>query len=517
VCGLIGAYDFPGFDVSARLELIRHRGPDGSGVRSSGPAVHGHVRLALVDLTPASDQPFRHGDALLTFNGEIWNYREIRADLEAAGRYFRTRGDTEVLAAALAEWGPEAALPRLEGMFAFAWSCGDVHILGRDRFGEIPLYVHRNGSGFAWASERKGLGRNLPADPLPPGCLLDLTTGRLARWYRLPERPGDNRAVAALLDQGVTHRVWADAPLCVLISGGMDSALVLALARQERPDLVAYTAVLDPVSPDLLAARRLCRELEVPLVEVAVDAPTPEALEEAARAIEIPSKAQVEIAALCIPLARAIAADGFKACLSGEAADELFGGYGNMCIKGARADDAGWRSIRVAAVERMARGNFVRCNKAFMAAGVECRLPFIETALVETVLGMSKAECPPAKKALKRAAAGVIPDWVIRRPKETFQGGSGMADAAAGAVADPTRFYRAGIIEAYGFSAVASGREIAVAAGGLVLSRPEGKTGLLDDAAERSTAGFPAETAADLRLGGAGLISDHLKHDGILG
>jgi asparagine synthase (glutamine-hydrolysing) len=456
MCGLIGSYDLPDFDVSARLELIRHRGPDGSGVASCGPAVHGHVRLALLDLTAASGQPFRYGDALLTFNGEIWNYREVRAELEATGCLFQTTGDTEVLAAALATWGSAGALPRLDGMFAFAWSSGDVHVLGRDRFGEIPLYVYRRGNGFAWSSERKGLGIECPADPLPPGSLLDLTTGLLSRWYNLPQRSSDNRGIIDLLDLGVVRRVWADAPLCVLISGGLDSGLVLTLARQERPDVVAYTAVLDPASADLLAARRLCRELEVPLTEVPVAAPTPDALEAAARAIEIPSKAQVEIAALCIPLAQAIAADGFKACLSGEAADELFGGYGNMCIKGARADDAGWRDIRVAAVRKMARGNFVRCNKAFMAAGVECRLPFIETALVEKVLAMSKADCPPAKKALKRAAAGIVPEWVIRRTKETFQGGSGMADAAAGVVAEPARFYRAGVVSAYGFSAVSS-------------------------------------------------------------
>lgn len=455
MCGLIGSYDLPSFDVAGRLELIRHRGPDGSGVAVSGPAVHGHVRLALLDLTPASDQPFRYGDALLTFNGEIWNYREVRAELETEGIRFRTTGDTEVLAAALATWGPEVALPRLEGMFAFAWSSGSTHVLGRDRFGEIPIYVHRCGAGFAWSSERKGLGRDHPADPLPPGSLLDLTNGRLTRWYDLPERSIDNRGIAAILEAGVTRRLYADAPLCVLVSGGMDSALVLALARQARPDVAAYTAVLDPASTDVLAARRLCREFEVRLTEVPVAAPTPDALEAAALAIEIPSKAQVEIAALCIPLAQAIAADGFKACLSGEAADELFGGYGSMCIKGARADDAEWRALRVAAVRRMARGNFVRCNKAFMAAGVECRLPFIETALVETVLAMSKADCPPAKKALKRAAAEIVPDWVIRRPKETFQGGAGMADAAAACIAEPARFYRAGVVSAYGMSAVA--------------------------------------------------------------
>jgi asparagine synthase (glutamine-hydrolysing) len=455
MCGILGSFDLPGFDVSSRLERIAHRGPDGAGVVSAGPAVHGHVRLALLDLSAASDQPFRYGDGTLSFNGEVWNFREVRRDLEERGRTFRTTGDTEVLAAALDEWGLDA-LPRLEGMFAFAWSRGDQHVLVRDRFGKVPLYVHRKGSGFAWSSERKGLGPEAPAIPLPPGSVLDLTTGRLSTWYAVPDvrRNAGAEAIADDLEAGVRARLVADAPLCALISGGLDSSLILALAVRYRPDIVAYTAVLDEQSPDLLAARRVCAEYGVRLVEVRVDKPDAEALRRAVRSIEIASKAQVEIAALCLPLARAIALDGFKACLSGEAADELFGGYGNMCIAGSRADDAGWREIRRAQLAKMARGNFIRCNKAFMAYGVECRLPFMERALVERVMGLSKAECPPGKGALKAAAAGLVPDRIVRRTKETFQGGSGMDDAAAEAVPNPKRFYRAELLTAYGPSAV---------------------------------------------------------------
>jgi asparagine synthase (glutamine-hydrolysing) len=214
--------------------------------------------------------------------------------------------------------------------------------------------------------------------------------------------------------------------------------------------VVAYTAVYDPGSSDLHMARRLCRALGVELREVRVPAVTAGALSEALRTIEIRSKAQVEIAALCLPLARRMAADGFKACLSGEAADELFGGYGNLCIRASRTDDGGWRALRRRQLAKMARGNFVRCNKAFMAAGVECRLPFMERPLVESVLAMGKAECPPGKGLLKGAARGLLPPEVIRRPKETFQGGSGVAAAAARAVANPTRFYNAEARRLYG-------------------------------------------------------------------
>lgn len=454
MCGILGAFDLPAtFNVAARLDLIRHRGPDGSGVAKQGPSVHGHVRLALLDLSDASSQPFKLGDGLLTYVGEIWNFRAVRSELEAAGRIFRTTGDTEVVAAALDEWG-EAALPKLDGMFTLAWSKGACHILARDRFGKIPLYVHRRASGgFAWASERKGLGKEYLATALPPGTVLDLVTGKLRQWYSLPLKSTTNRPLAGLLEDGVEARLVADAPLCCLISGGLDSSLILTLAKRYKPDVVAYTAVLDDASADLKAARRLCRELSVPLVEVPIAPPTPARLTEAVRAIEIISKAQVEIAALCIPLAGAIASDGFKACLSGEAADELFGGYGSMCIKGSSANDAEWRAIRVHQLNKMARGNFVRTNKAFMAAGVECRLPFMHRPLVEIALAMTKAESPPGKRALKRAAEGIIPKWIISREKDTFQGGAGMSDACAKVLADPAAFYRSEVRHHFGLLA----------------------------------------------------------------
>lgn len=447
MCGIAGAHRST-WNVDAALARIRHRGPDGSGTAQEGATVHGHVRLAVLDLTDASAQPFRYCGGLLTFNGEVWNYRELREELRALGHEFRTTGDTEVLAAALSQWGV-AALQRLDGMFAFAWTHGPLSILARDQFGKVPLYVKRTSAAFEWASERKawGDGHGAAAAPLAPATWLDLNTARVATYYRLPEsRAG---SVLPMLTEGVRKRLNADAPLCVLISGGLDSAAVLILAKRAKPDVVAYTAKLDDGATDLRAARQLCREVDVPLREVQVSAPTPESIERAARCIEIPSKAQTEIATLCIPLAERIARDGFKVCLSGEASDELFGGYGNMAIA-ASQPGASWRKIRVDQLAKMARGNFVRCNKAFMAAGVECRLPFMETALVEHVLGLDKRDCPPGKGALKMALRGVVPEWVSRRTKETFQGSSGMADACARVVSEPTRFYNATIRRAFG-------------------------------------------------------------------
>lgn len=463
MCGLAGAFVGEGAGdressdaestVAEMLDRTSHRGPDGAGMTVHGRAVHGHVRLAVVDLTSASAQPFAACGRMLTYNGELWNHRELRMEL-AGDRRFMTAGDTEVLHAALSVWGLNDALPKLDGMFAFAWSDLQGTWLVRDRFGKIPLYVLRCGDRWTWASERKAwsVPQAAMAQALPAGCMLHLETGRLTRWWRMAEtcHEVEDFSVLQLLDDGVRKRLRADAPVCCLVSGGLDSSLILTLALAHAPGVEAYVAVMDPRSDDLLAARRLCAGLGVRLHEVRVPLPTAASLAAACRCIELPSKTQSEIAAMCVPLAKRLASDGFKVCLSGEGADELFGGYGNMCIKAASLDDRGWRRLRVAQLQKMARGNFVRCNKAFMAAGVEVRLPFMEADMVRWVLSLGKQACPPGKKLLKDAAWGVVPDRIVCRPKTTFQGGSGMAAAAAMVVADPKRFYGAEVRHAFG-------------------------------------------------------------------
>lgn len=445
MCGLAGSFGSDA-DVGAMLDRLRHRGPDGRGLVSAGDALHGHVRLALLDLTPASAQPFAYRHGLLSYNGELWNYRDLRSALKLLGHTFVTTGDTEVVAAALSEWGL-GALDRLDGMFALAWSEGPRHWLARDRYGKVPLYLLRS-QGWTWASERKAwlVPLSGAAKLVPAGHWVDLVAGTVQPWTRLDADAGVDPSpaeVEAALRVGVEKRLHADAPVCCLISGGLDSSLVLALAKAAHPGVVAYTGVHDERSADLKAARLVCRELGVPLHEVRLPAVTTGLLQEALRVVEVSLKAQIEIAVLALPLARAIASDGFKACLSGEGADELFGGYGAMIIASRHADDAGWRDIRAAQVRKMARANFLRCNKVFLAAGVECRLPFLDRALVSMVLGASKAGCPPGKGLLKAAARSRLPRTIVDRVKQTFQGGAGIiasAQAACGPIT-PQRAY----------------------------------------------------------------------------
>lgn len=409
----------------------------------------GHTRLAIQDVSDAAGQPFRHGPVTLTYNGEAYNAPALRASLPGP---WSTSGDTELVADLVTRHGADG-LDQVEGMFACAWHDERTGTwLARDRYGKIPLYAVRAGDHWLWASEIKALPGGTPATAIPPGCAVHVDTGRVHRWAQPRAAPAADPAVLlGLLRDGVQARLLSDRPVCFLLSGGLDSSLVLTLARQLHPNPVAYTAVFDPRSADLAAARRMAAHLDVPLIEVPVPAPTPARITEAIRVIETPMKAQVEITLANLPLARAIASDGFRVVLSGEAADELFGGYGSLCRAAAGTDDNGWRALRRAQLEKMSRGNFMRVNKVFMAAGVEARLPFMHRPLVDLALAAGLTECPPGKKLLKAAAAGVIPDWVIRRVKDTFQGGTGIADAAGQLAASPVRFYNAEARRLFGY------------------------------------------------------------------
>lgn len=433
-------------DPDAMLALIRHRGPDGEGHARFGDRVLGHTRLAIQDTTTASAQPFTSGPITLTYNGELWN-----ADSLDVGQRVTT-GDTEVVARMLELYGVDG-LNRLDGMWAMAWhdARDDCIWLARDPFGKIPLYMHTQRNGvICWASEYKALPR-ATARPVAPGeivCIPPDGPGFTQAWINPPEHPEAlepcPETVLALLSTGVTERLVGDRPIAYMLSGGLDSSFILGLVTQNHPErqIVAYTAVGDPASPDLAAARYVANHFGVELVEVKIPEVDQQTIELAVRTVEVPMKAQIEIALAHLPIIQAMASDGFRVCLSGEAADELFGGYGGMQIKASSADDAGYNKIKLDAVEKMARGNFTRVNKVGMAHGVECRLPFMESRLVRLALNATKAQSPPGKTLLKLAAKGLVPDHIIARPKDTFQGATGTALAAATVLTgNPTAAY----------------------------------------------------------------------------
>lgn len=459
-CGIAGSFH-PDHDnddpwVAEALDRIAHRGPDGRGIQTWTAATHGHVRLAIQDPEPRSDQPFIYKGVILSFVGEIWNWRQLRRGLEAdLGYEFQTEGDTELLAAWMhysisTAQDPAHALEFLEGQFAFAVTeslTGRTWVV-RDRFGKIPLYLIRDeeetlfaAPGAKWASERKAFGeRAIHADAVPPGSVTELGTGETRFWYEVPNRiergKGDPAITRELLERAVETRLQADVPVTCLISGGVDSSSILALAQRHYPEVVAYTAVLDPDpvpsrrptdGSDVEAARFVCKELGVELREVRIPPPSDETIREAIACIEITMKAQIEIAMLCRPLAKRIREDGFKVVLTGEGADELFGGYGNLARHA--SSDIPWMTARRNGILKMGRGNLVRINKVFMAEGVEARTPFMDRALVEHVLTLPLKDCPQQKMALREAVRGLVPEETRMRHKLAFQVGTGMREA----------------------------------------------------------------------------------------
>jgi asparagine synthase (glutamine-hydrolysing) len=285
MCGIAGIYNLDGEPASPdalhrMAEVIAHRGPSGDGYHTDGPLGFGHRRLAIIDLTDAGRQPMETVDGrfVISYNGEVYNFAELRTELERAGHRFRSRTDTEVVLKALAEWGTDA-LSRFNGMFALALWDRDRRelLLARDRFGIKPLYHARAGDRFLFGSEVKAIlahpvmraeldpealleyftFQNLFTDStlfrgvrlLPPGCLMRISPerpgGDVERYwdfdFREPDSPGDEREYLEELDRlfrrAVERQLVSDVPLGSYLSGGMDSGSVTAVAapRLENP------------------------------------------------------------------------------------------------------------------------------------------------------------------------------------------------------------------------------------------------------------------------------------------
>lgn len=457
MCGIVAAARITSTSAIERgLHAIAHRGPDAHGIERLDDIALGHVRLSILDTSSASNQPFRYGDTTVVFNGEIWNYVELRRSLEQHGHRFVTSGDVEVLAAVLDTHG-EAGLSLLEGMFGIAWTKDGELWAARDRFGEVPLHV--SPATRMVASEMKALvAAGCPAREthwVRPGEIVQLSPSFERRaWYELDPVPFAGRAAAlerlrSVIQKGCTERTISDVPICMLLSGGIDSSSIALYASELIPDLVAYTAVFDPSSEDLTAAREVAAHLGIELREVKIEAPSPDDLLRTALQIEMPFVGQVQMGWACFKLAETMRADGFKVTLSGEGSDELWASY-DFSPRHMRR--VGWNRYRKELLYRMHFRNFARSNKAFMAHSVESRMPFLSTDVVEFAMGVPKRAARGLRrpKALMQDAfAELLPKHVTTRKKIPFQTGLGIHQAVKDAVDQPQRFLWQGLRERY--------------------------------------------------------------------
>jgi asparagine synthase (glutamine-hydrolysing) len=388
MCGIVGLYNFAAAeDMLARmLRAVAHRGPDAEGVAAlqcHGAYIRlGHRRLSIIDLSDAANQPFEKDGLIVVYNGEIYNYRELKRELEAAGVRFRTTSDTEVLLEAWREWGA-ASLNRLRGMFAFAMldqRTGRL-ILGRDPFGIKPLFIARRHGGLAFASELKALalalGDTLELDAtalisslmyywvpethcvyrgvekLPPGHWAEVWPDGAYRQacYFDPRQEFVHEAykeigvseLRSIIEGSVAAHMVADVPVSAFLSGGLDSSLITAIAARQGHKIEGYTISfreedrkLEAMPDDLFYARQIAKAYDIKLHEIMI---APDIADMLPRMVTILDEPIGDAAAINAYLICKVAREaGVKVLLSGMGADELFGGYRKhlACMSGLR-------------------------------------------------------------------------------------------------------------------------------------------------------------------------------------
>ncbi|MEU6919552.1 asparagine synthase (glutamine-hydrolyzing) [Streptomyces olindensis] len=536
MCGITGWVDF-GADlrsrratVEAMTETMALRGPDDGAVWLSPHAALGHRRLAVID--PAGGaQPMVRGAAVLTYSGEVYNFRELRAELEGKGHRFTTNSDTEVVAVAYTEWG-EDFVSRLNGMFGFAiWDTEKEELLlVRDRVGVKPVYYYPTDQGILFGSEPKAILANPAArrvvNPdgfasflmlqanmagttlfdgmreLQPGEYLKVSRNGIdkRRYWRLEARPHEDdldttvTKVRSLMEDIVERQLVSDVPLGMLLSGGVDSSLLTALAARANTEDVLHSFSIDFVGySDSFdsAADGLRTTEDGPFIEqvvkhvgclhesVAVDTrglSDPDVRRQVLGAWDLPNHLGDMDVSLYL-LFRAVR-EHCTVAISGEGADEVFGGYpwvhdqkvldipiypwmafqvlrgtpgpfslfssdviertgmmerlGGMYneglaevprLDGETPEDARMREVNYLDLTRFMRALLDRKDRMSMALGLEVRVPFCDHRLIEYMFNVpwSMKKRNGTGKWLLRAAAGdLLPESVLQRPKSAF-------------------------------------------------------------------------------------------------
>ncbi len=471
MCSIFGIFGLqPGDDLQGlrrqALELSqrqRHRGPDWSGVYvdeggASDGAILVHERLAIVDPAGGS-QPLRSadGELALAVNGEIYNHRELKKELTQAYE-FLTGSDCEVINALYREDSPASLLNRLNGIFAFAlWDkAAGRALIARDPMGVCPLYWGHDREGrLCVASEMKAIS-GLCADvaQFPPGHFYDSKTRELVRYYAKPWREYaategvevSKQELREAFERAVHRQLMTDVPYGVLLSGGLDSSLVAAVAaRYARhrieeddkaeawwPRLHSFAIGLKG-SPDLAAAEVAAAALGTVhhgfeyTFEEGLDA-----LPEVIRHIETYDVTTIRASTPMYLLARRIKAMGVKMVLSGEGSDEIFGGY-LYFHKAPNAREFHEELVRK--LDALYNYDCLRANKSMMAWGVEPRVPFLDVEFMDVAMRMDAqakmivkggdGRHHVEKAVLREAFEGYLPDSILWRQKEQFSDGVG--------------------------------------------------------------------------------------------
>ncbi len=433
---------------------IRHRGPDWSGIYCGKTAILAHERLSIVD-PQSGRQPLFSPDRkqVLAVNGEIYNHRDIRK--QYAGRYeFQTGSDCEVILALYRDKGINF-LEDLNGIYAFALydEEKDDFLIARDPIGVIPLYIGRDKDGKVYcASELKALeGFCDEYEPFLPGHYYLGSEGKMKRWYKrdwmeydaVKDNGGSAADVRVALEAAVKRQLMSDVPYGVLLSGGLDSSVISAVAklyaskrietdsRQDAwwPQLHSFAVGLKG-APDLAKAREVANHIGTIHHEINYTIQEGlDALRDVIYFIETYDVTTVRASTPMYLLARVIKSMGIKMVLSGEGADEVFGGY----LYFHKAPDAkAFHEETVRKLSKLHLYDCLRANKSLAAWGVEGRVPFLDKEFLDVAMRLNPKlkMCPGKtieKKIVRKAFADMLPESVVWRQKEQFSDGVGYS------------------------------------------------------------------------------------------
>ncbi|MFN3840639.1 MAG: asparagine synthase B [Cyclobacteriaceae bacterium] len=458
MCGIIGVFELktnaaelrPG--VLDMAKKIRHRGPDWSGIYCGDKAILAHERLAIVDPT-SGRQPLisSDGNLILAVNGEIYNHQELKKTLKKEYP-FKTKSDCEVILALYRESGVQF-LEELNGIFAFALydQLTNDYFIARDHMGIIPLYYGKDKQGNMYvASEMKSLeGVCTSFQPFPPGHYLLGSEGKLTKWYHrewvnydsVKSNVTDIAKLRKTLEDAVHRQLMSDVPYGVLLSGGLDSSIVSAIAKkfaanrietQDKemawyPRLHSFAIGLEG-SPDLAAAQKVADYIGTVHHEIKFTIQEGlDALRDVIYHLETYDVTTVRASTPMYLLARAIKAMGIKMVLSGEGSDELFGGY--LYFHKAPNPQA-FHEETVRKLSKLHLYDCLRANKALAAWGVEGRVPFLDKEFIDVAMNLNPKDKMAGngrieKWILRKAFEDYLPESVAWRQKEQFSDGVG--------------------------------------------------------------------------------------------
>ncbi len=460
MCGIVGIFDIKEQSSELRKKAlrmsqkIRHRGPDWSGIYCGSHAILCHERLSIVD-PQSGKQPLYspNGKQVLAVNGEIYNHQKIRQ--ETASEYeYQTGSDCEVILALYRAHGINF-LERLSGIFAFALydEERDEYLIARDPIGVIPLYIGHDKDGKTYvASELKALeGFCDEYEPFLPGHYLYSREGVMRRWYTrdwmeydaVKDNPADIDKLRVGLQEAVKQQLMSDVPYGVLLSGGLDSSIVSAIAQKYAakrvedggqtgawwPRLHSFAVGLKG-APDLEKAR--CVAEHIGTVHHEINYTIQEGLDAIRDVIYFTETYDVTTVRASTPmylLARVIKSMGIKMVLSGEGADEIFGGY--LYFHKAPSAQA-FHEETVRKLSKLHWYDCLRANKSLSAWGVEGRVPFLDRDFLDIAMRLNPQAkmCPGdvmEKKILRKAFADMLPEEIAWRQKEQFSDGVGYS------------------------------------------------------------------------------------------